>query len=65
MTRKAMNATRLRAVRAGTSKAMKIRAERRRCPECKRGNAIVKRDVDLLFYVLKCRWCSYERGMGA
>ena len=43
------------------SKAMKRRAESRKCPKCGRKNAVT-RTADNDFVVYTCRWCDYERG---
>lgn len=51
------NADQVRRIRAGTSRAMKARAEARRCPSCGRGAAMKR--IEGVGSV--CRWCKHER----
>ena len=54
------NGDRARRHRNATSRAMKRMAEARRCPKCRRGNAISKR-VDVMGVDRWCRYCAYEK----
>jgi ribosomal protein L37AE/L43A len=49
--------------RAATSKAMKHRAESRRCPKCGRRSALKRVRLDVYATMSVCRWpdCKYER----
>lgn len=46
-----------------TSKGRMRWAEQHRCPECKRGGAITRHELDPWTVIKKCRYCTYEQGV--